>query len=344
MLLSRRTGLALLSALLATGCAHAPTAPQSPPSFPGLQYTSLQGEPWPVKRVALPSTSQAHGLSGALEVATVELNRGGPNGTLLFLHGLGSYSKSWRYQLDAFAAQGWHVVAMDLPGYGKSDKPEGFPYTMEAMAEAAHEAAGALGLTRPVLVGHSMGGQTALAYAQRHPGDVRALVLTAPAGFETFTAQEKTAIEGAFTVERITGATEKDIHTSVRMANFARWRPELEWLVEERVQLAKDPHFRAYAHANVRSVSGLAHNDGVREGLGRISAPTVIVFGEADLLIPNRFMHPGTTRGVMEVGQQGIHGSRLVGLAGCGPAVQLDCPAEYNAAVEEFLAGLSAQE
>lgn len=307
-----------------------------------LPYTALDGTPWPEARVALPATAARFGLAAPLELAYVELNARGPRGTLVFLHGLGSYLKLWRYQLDAFAAQGWHVVALDLPGYGKSDKPEAFPYTPDALAEAVREACAALGLVRPVVVGHSLGGQTALAWAEAHPDALRALVLVAPAGFETFTPQEKAFLSAVVTPERIMNAREADVRLSVAAANFARWRLELEWLIEERLALASAQDMPAYARANVKSMAGLANDDAVREGLGRVRAPTLIVFGEADALIPNRYLHRDlTTRDVMRVGERAIPGAKLVGIGGCGHASQLDCPRELNAALEQFLEGLA---
>jgi hypothetical protein len=91
---------------------------------------------------------------------------------------LGSNLKFWRYQLDLFARKGHRVIALDLPGYGKSDKPASFPYTMESFADVVRELARALAIEHPILVGHSMGGHTALAYAVRWPDEPRALVLT----------------------------------------------------------------------------------------------------------------------------------------------------------------------
>jgi pimeloyl-ACP methyl ester carboxylesterase len=332
--------LLLVLGLAATGCATS-YASRPPLPFQDYEYTSLKGEPWPLKRLTLEQVATVHGLASAPEVAYVELNSEGAR-TLVFIHGLGSYLKFWRYQLDAFAARGYRVIALDQLGYGKSDKPATFPYTMEAMADVVHEVVQKVGGGRPVLVGHSMGGQTALSYAIRYPEDLEALVLTSPAGFEHFSWREKAWFERVMSTALIKSSSEYGIWGSVAQGNFARWRPELEWLVEERVRVMRTPEFDAYAYAQVRSVSGLARNDFVRESLGRVTVPALIVFGEDDRLIPNPFLHGGTAREVMEYGHANLRGSKLVGLRGCGHSVQLDCPEEYNVAVGTFLEGLSA--
>jgi pimeloyl-ACP methyl ester carboxylesterase len=311
-----------------------------PRPYAEIPYAGPAGQPWPVAWRELPETARSLGMARPPRVAYVELGKGGPKGTLVFIHGLGSYLKFWWFQLDAFAADGWHVVALDLPGYGKSDKPASFPYTMEAMADAARELVATLGVTRPILVGHSMGGQTALSWAIRYPDEVRALVLTSPAGFETFSPREKAWFRSVFASALVKKAPEYAIWGSVAQANFQRFRPELEWLVEDRVRVIGTPDFDAYAYAQVRSVQGLSENDFVRQGLGQIKAPTLVVFGEEDRLIPNPFMHGGWTRDVMASGAAAIPGARLEGLAGCGHSVQLDCPEEYGAVTRRFLASL----
>ena len=337
MKLPSALGLLLLAGL-STGCVTSYKA-RPPLSFQDFDYSSLEGKPWPVQRQALPDTAAALHLQRVPEVAYVELNPEGKD-TVVFIHGLGSYLKFWRYQLDAFAAQGYRVLAVDLPGYGKSDKPASFPYTTEAMADVVHELTRKLGASRPILVGHSMGGQTALSYALRHPEDVKALVLTSPAGFEKFSVREKLWFQRAFSTTLIKSASEYSIWGSVRQGNFERWRPELEWLIEERVRVASTPEFDAYAYANVRTVDGLAHNDFVRDSLGRIQVPTLIIFGEDDRLIPSPFLHGGKARELMSYGHENIRGSTLVGLAGCGHTVQMDCPQDYNPRVLAFLQGL----
>jgi pimeloyl-ACP methyl ester carboxylesterase len=325
------------AAALALGCAPS-FAGRPALSFADLPYTGLDGRPWPEKRADLPEAGRAHHLPGPLRVSYVELNPGGME-TVVFIHGLGSYLKFWRYQLDVFAAKGYRVLAVDLPGYGKSDKPASFPYTTEAMADVVAELVQVTGAGRPILVGHSMGGQTALSYAIRRPEGLRALVLTSPAGFEEFSRREKDWLRRVFTVRLVQQADEYAVWGSIRRANFARWRPELTWLVEERVRLAAGPEFESYAYANVKTVAGLAENEFVRSSLGLVKAPTLIVHGDRDELIPNPYLHGGFTSSVMRWGHERIAGSRLVSLPRCGHTVQMDCPREYNEAVLAFLEG-----
>ena len=326
-------------ALLLVGCGQLPPSfrADGPLDFNDLPYQSTAGDAWPVSRVALPAVNDAHGLPAEVAVAYVEHNPQAAGQPIVFIHGLGSYLKFWRPQIDEFARKGHRVVALDLMGFGKSDKPAGFPYTMPAQAEVVRALVQHLGLQKPVLVGHSMGGQTALAYAIRWPDEVGGLVLTAPAGFEAFSAREKAWFRSVITVAGIRSTDEHGVWGSVRRANFSRWRPELEWLIEERVRLTTSEQFPAYAYANVKSIHGLLDTDFIRAHLWRVKAPTLIVHGDQDRLIPNPFMHGGETREIMEVGQRGIEGARLVTLKGCGHAVQLDCPVEYNAELARFL-------
>lgn len=330
-----RTTTLMLLAVVSAGCVKRyETAP--PLEFADFPYASEAGVAWPLKTVALPGAQQRHGLGHAPKLSYVELNEGGAQ-TVVFLHGLGSYLKFWRAQLDATAAKGYRVIAIDQLGFGKSDKPATFPYTTESFAENVDELLGVLGVEKAILVGHSMGGQTALATALRYPERVAALVLVSPAGFETFSGREQKWFKNVYGRVLIKDADEESIWGSVRNYNFMHWRPELEWLVEERVRVAKTEAFDAYAYAQVRVVEGLAKNNFVRESLGKVKAPTVIVYGTADKLIPNGFLHGGFTRDVMKSGHERIAGSELVELKGCGHTLQLDCPAQFNEALFAFL-------
>ncbi len=337
-----RTSLvASLLALTAASCVKTYNT-TTPLAFRDYDYSSFDGTPWPLKRVALPELGNRYRLPRAPEVAYVELNPEGEQ-TLIFVHGLGSYLKFWRAQLDAFAQQGYRVIAVDLPGYGKSEKPATFPYTMEAMADAVRELATLVNADQPIIVGHSMGGQTALSLAIRYPDAVGGLVLTSPAGFELFTTREKAWFKKAMARGNIKASPEYGIWGSVAFSNFSRWRTELEWLIEERVRVVSTPEFDSYAYANVRTVEGLTRNDFVRDNLDRVKVPTLIIYGNEDRLIPNPYLHAGHVSEIMAYGHSKIAGSKLVELAGCGHTIQLDCPAEYNTAVAAFLADMALE-
>ncbi len=90
---------------------------------------------------------------------------------LVFLHGWGLRGAVWEACVDAAAAFGYSAHAPDLPGFG--EVPEGHPYQVEALADAL---AAAMPATCCV-VGWSLGGLVAQAWAARHPQQVQALVL-----------------------------------------------------------------------------------------------------------------------------------------------------------------------
>jgi pimeloyl-ACP methyl ester carboxylesterase len=95
---------------------------------------------------------------------------------MVFLHGLGASSYSWRHLLPAFA-QTHSVYAPDLPGYGRSDKPRDFDYTFLGFARWLRSFLEENELSRPVLVGNSMGGDIALFLALQAPELVSRFVM-----------------------------------------------------------------------------------------------------------------------------------------------------------------------
>lgn len=325
----------LATAALVGGCAT--YSDMAPLPFAEFDYSGPAGEAWPAKTAELPAVQALYEMGTTPTVHYVELNPGG-GPTMVFIHGLGSYLKFWRYTLDHYAKQGYRVIALDMVGYGKSDKPSDFPYTMEAMADVVRALVQHLGVEKPILVGHSMGGQTALSYAIRYPEQLSALVLAAPAGFEDFPEREEQWYRQAVRTAFVRGADEDAIWGSVRHANFNRWEDDYAWLVEERVRVRTTPEFASYAYANVRSIQGLADNDFVRDNLSHVKAPTLIVHGDRDRLIPSPFFNGGFTRGVMAYGAEQIGDATLETLSGCGHTVQIDCHVEFNAAVDGWLA------
>ncbi len=88
---------------------------------------------------------------------------------LLFVHGWCCDHSFFAPQFAHFAQQGHRVAAVDLRGHGISDAPRQ-DYTMELFADDLAFLVGALSLEKPVVIGHSMGGVVAFAFAARYPG------------------------------------------------------------------------------------------------------------------------------------------------------------------------------
>ena len=101
---------------------------------------------------------------------------GGAGEPIVFLHGLGASSFSWRFLLPEFART-HRVYAPDFPGYGRSDKPRDFDYTFAGFARWLAAFLDELKIERPVLVGNSMGGDVSLFLALQSPQLVSRFVM-----------------------------------------------------------------------------------------------------------------------------------------------------------------------
>jgi pimeloyl-ACP methyl ester carboxylesterase len=105
----------------------------------------------------------------------VEHGRGDP---LVLLHGNGSMIQDFQSSgLIDLAAQRHRVIVFDRPGYGHSDRPRGRVWTADAQADLFYHALRALGVTRPIVLGHSWGASVALSLAAKYPDAAGAVVL-----------------------------------------------------------------------------------------------------------------------------------------------------------------------
>jgi pimeloyl-ACP methyl ester carboxylesterase len=206
---------------------------------------------------------------------------------LLFVHGLGSNLSLWRDHVDAFPEH--RVLALDLPGFGVSEKAD-VPATMPFFANAVAGFLDAMNAETVTYTGVSMGGQIGMHFALRHPDRLDRLVLVSPAGIETFSEKDAAAIKGMTSAEGIMASTDAQVQQSVAL-NFHEYTDDYAWLVEQRHALAARDDFPQYAEANARAVSGML-DGAVSDRLHEVDVPTLVLFGAGDKLIPNRFLHP----------------------------------------------------
>ena len=133
---------------------------------------------------ATPSNPEIGQSITAAGIRTNYHDSGGAGAPVLLIHGSGpgvSAWANWRLVMPALA-QHARVIAPDMVGFGYSERPEGFVYSMDAWVRQAVGLLDALGIERTDLVGNSFGGGLSLALAIAHPERVRRLVLMGSAG------------------------------------------------------------------------------------------------------------------------------------------------------------------
>ncbi len=266
---------------------------------------------------------------GGRWVNVIELGAGSP---VVFVHGLSGSWQNWLENLPVLAAE-HRVITLDLPGFGASEMPAQ-DISISGYAECVAEVLEGLGVERATVVGNSMGGFIGAELAIEHPDLVERLVLVSAAGLTTEHAVHKSVL----------GALEK--LDSVAQAYFG-------WLVSRSHALTSRPRSRRLMlgivtpHAHrlpaplaaeqvrgsgkpgfVAALDALNHYP-IRDRLGRIGCPTLIVWGEKDRLI--------TVRDA-DAFEELIPGARKVVWPDTGHMAMLERPRAFNRLLQSFLA------
>jgi pyruvate dehydrogenase E2 component (dihydrolipoamide acetyltransferase) len=227
--------------------------------------------------------------------------------------------------LPLVAAAGVRAIALDLPGHGLSDKPEGSEhYTLVALANAVGEVLDALDLQNVTMVGHSMGGPIAAWVAAEQPGRVRALTLLAPVGFgPIFPLRFIVAITPKAVVPILPYAIPRGlVWLCLRASHGHLRRPSLE----DAEQYWAPSQFPGHVFA----LRTLLHEFDWKAGehddnrFERITAPTVILCGSEDhVVLPDEARRYGDL----------IRGARVVVVDQAGHAVTDEAPARSAQAI-----------
>lgn len=263
---------------------------------------------------------------------------GSTGSTVLLLHGIGCSVLEWSRNIDALAAH-HRVVAIDLLGFGLTDKPSGADYTIGGLTRFVLDAMQALGIVRAHLAGNSLGGRLALECAVVAPGRVASLVLADPAGM----ARRGTLPEFRLATlpvlgELVTAPTAVGTRLLWRKA-FAR--PDAfvtDELVATKLALARQPGAQAAFLKTLRSfldVGGFRPEPVARlqAGLPGITAPALVLWGRED-----QFVAPAHA----EVLRQGLRRADVQLWEHCGHAPQIECAGRFNDAALRFWRGVDA--
>lgn len=124
-------------------------------------------------------------------------------GKILMIHGMGGSSYSWLLTVKPLVEQGYMVVAVDLPGFGYSDRRQGIDHSQKSRSNMMWQVIdnidkrlkGDSNLLKWDLVGHSMGGGTVAAMISDHPEKIKAAIMVAGALFENNSSQYQTLLK-----------------------------------------------------------------------------------------------------------------------------------------------------
>lgn len=257
----------------------------------------------------------------------------GQGPAILLIHGLGSNAKGWTKNISTLS-EGHRVIAVDLPGYGKSDKGY-YDYSMPFYTQVLSELLDKLSINSAVWIGHSMGGQIALTAALDHAERVSKLVLISPAGFETFEPGEGEWLRTAVTPEFVRDTPTRNIDINLR-SNFYDTPDDAEFMITDRIQVRGASDFERYCYAVSKNVGGMI-DGALYDRLPEIKQPTLVLFAENDGLIPNPYLHGGTTREVAEKGVAQMPNATLVMVPECGHFIQFEKADLANREILEFV-------
>jgi pimeloyl-ACP methyl ester carboxylesterase len=250
--------------------------------------------------------------------------------TVLCLHGLGGTKASFLPTVAALASR-YRVVAMDLPGFGESDKPIGAPYDAAWFARSAFHTLDALGVRDAHLVGNSMGGRVAIEAGLIQRDRVRGLVLLSPA--LAWLRDRRWAPVGRLLrpeLGLLQVTPRPVVERVVRRLIPGGGKGWAAAGVDEFLRAYLTPRGRAAFYAAARNIylDEPHGDDGFWNRLSGLSTDSMFVWGRRDSLVPIAFMKHV---------ERALPTARHVELD-CGHVPQLERPRQTHEAMLEFLA------
>lgn len=249
----------------------------------------------------------------------------------VLVHGLGGFAESWRHNIPELARHG-RVIALDLPGFGRSGKPRR-AYTLDFLARALDGLLGALGVDTVRLVGHSLGGAVAARFALEHPGRVERLAFLGAAvpGFPLRPSWIYRTLSLPGLGEMLSILITPGICATALERCFAHPdAEEIRFFVEHEYAARASRDGRAAYLSLLRSVRDdfRLGSDAYRAALSRLGRGVLVVHGREDRVVP-----PAHARQVAD----GLGIAQPRWLDRCGHFPQIEHASAVNAYLRDFL-------
>ncbi len=257
---------------------------------------------------------------------TIHYLEAGSGPAVILLHGLGGSASNWALTLPALASR-FHVYVPDQIGFGESDKPQ-INYRVATLVDFLSGFYKQLGISKATLVGNSLGGWEAMAFALAYPEKVERLVLVDSAGYAGPPGTRTNLTrEALLPLNPSTLAETKQLLGLIFYNQALVTDQAVEQFFAEKLRRNDSPTVNAFIDSIVRGEDLLDDRK-----LNGINVPTLLLWGREDKL----------TRLEQGKGSQAsIPGARIEVFEACGHVPQMECPGAFNAALLKYL-GTSA--
>ncbi|MCX2743020.1 alpha/beta hydrolase [Mangrovivirga sp. M17] len=265
-----------------------------------------------------------------IKIAFADIGKGDP---ILFIHGMGSYAPAWKKNVSELK-KNFRCIVVDLPGYGKSSKGK-FEANMSFHKKHLFALMDSLRIKNFHIAGHSMGAQIAIHMALENPDRIKSLILSAPAGIETFNEPQK-AMFRAITPEQTASVSDEQYRINLE-ANFHKMPDDAEFMYNDRMMIKESPDFMNYCYTITQGIRGMV-NEPVFERLGELKTPVLILYGKQDKLIPNKFIHPKmSTADIAQIADEKIPQSQTELIENAGHFVHFEQAEKTNKLIMNFI-------
>ena len=253
--------------------------------------------------------------------------------TIIFIHGLANYLWVWKWNM-AELQQHYRCIAIDLPGNGFSSRGD-HPYSMHFFAGVLLDFIDTLKLTKVSLAGHSMGGQIALQFALLHGNRVNKLILSAPAGFEYYSPHDATLFKSAIAFGNFIAMDETHIMQSINSSFYNNGKIASEIIADLNSIIQRNDRIQ-YRKMMEMCIDSMLDTQ-IFHLLKNIVHKTIVFFGENDQLIPNRFLHPVSTKEIAKKGAGQMMNAQAVTYKETGHFVHIEKANAVNKEIIRFM-------
>jgi pimeloyl-ACP methyl ester carboxylesterase len=206
---------------------------------------------------------------------------GESKGTVVLLHGKNFSGNYWERTANDLIKAKYRVLIPDQIGFGKSSKPESFPFTFQYLAQLTHDLVVSRKIEKFIIIGHSMGGMLATRMALMFPDSIQKLILVNPIGLEDW----KTKIPYK-NINDLYQSELKSDETKIRDYQKAsyfdgQWKPEYEKGIEIAVGWTKHKDFPKIAW-NSALTTDMIFTQPVLYEFKNLKMPTLLIVGTRD--------------------------------------------------------------